>query len=41
MDLASTKIAPEMRGLRIYIAKSLITGKEERNSNDNNGGGVK
>jgi len=27
MDLASTKPAPEMRGLRIYIAKSLVTGK--------------
>ena len=39
MDLASTKTAPEMRGLRIYIAKSLDAGKEERNSNDNNEGG--
>ena len=27
MDLAFTKTAPEMRGLRIYIAKSLVTGK--------------
>ncbi len=36
IDLASTKTAPEMRGLRIYIAKSLVAGKEERNSNDNN-----
>jgi len=27
MDLASTKTAPEMRGLRIYIAKSLVIEK--------------
>jgi hypothetical protein len=27
MDLTSTKTAPEMRGLRIYIAKLLDAGK--------------
>ena len=39
MDLASTKTAPEMRGyVNIHCKIAGYWQREERNSNDNNGG---